>query len=318
MAKWVRFFGVSKSGNYEHFKHQDICRQNAISYKTEIKRIFDESGKTYGPDRICVVLRKNGRKASYRRVSRYKSEMNLQSVHNRHKTRSLTDSRNARGDGNENHIREKTFDRPNQALSSDITYLRCGEGWLHLCTVKDIVSGEILGESTSETMKKEPVIQAFANAQARHKLGHGVIFHSDRGNQYTSKEFMKIISAYGIKQSFSRVGMPGDNAWPESFFATLNKECIHFRQFATRDELRQTVFAWIEGFYNTNRVQARLGYKSPRAYAAMLNETPSAAAQHRSLPRCRLLYRLAQTPAQKTRQRLLQLVFIKNEQSFCI
>jgi putative transposase len=81
---------------------------------------------------------------------------------------------------------------------------------------------------------------------------------------------MDTLKLYGIKQSFSRVGMPGDNAWAESFFATLKKECIHFRHFATRDELRQTVFAWIESFYNTRRVQARLGYLAPRAYTALL------------------------------------------------
>ena len=81
---------------------------------------------------------------------------------------------------------------------------------------------------------------------------------------------MDLLRRYGIRQSFSRVGMPGDNAWAESFFATLKKECIHFRQFATRDEQRQTVFAWIEGFYNARRVQARLGYASPREYAKQL------------------------------------------------
>ena len=75
---------------------------------------------------------------------------------------------------------------------------------------------------------------------------------------------------YGIRQSFSRVGMPGDNAWAESFFATLKKECIHFRLFPTRDQLQQTVFRWIESFYNTRRVQARLGYLPPRTYARLL------------------------------------------------
>ena len=150
-------------------------------------------------------------------------------------------------------------------------------GWLYLCTVKDIVSGEILGEATGERMKKELVIQAFLNAQARHKLKPGTIFHSDRGCQYTSKEFMDTLKLYGIKQSFSRVGMPGDNSWSESFFATLKKECIHFRQFTTRDELRQMVFSWIESFYNNRRVQARLGYMSPREYASWLMSEKQAA-----------------------------------------
>ena len=128
-----------------------------------------------------------------------------------------------------------------------------------------------------ERMKKELVIQAFLNAQARHKPKPGTIFHSGRGRQYTSKEFMDTLKLYGIKQSFSRVGMPGDNSWSESFFATRKKECIHFRQFTTRDELRQMVFSWIESFYNNRRVQARLGYMSPREYASWLMSGKQAA-----------------------------------------
>ena len=88
---------------------------------------------------------------------------------------------------------------------------------------------------------------------------------------------MDMLKLHGIKQSFSRVGMPGDNAWAESFFATLKKECIHFNHFATREALGQTVFAWIEGFYNTRRVQARLGYMSPRDYAKTLFDDRRAA-----------------------------------------
>ena len=198
------------------------------------------------------------------------AEMGLSSIHNCFKkSRSLTDSRKARGDGFPNLVRGKVFDAPGQAVCSDITYLKCGEGWEYHCIVKDIVSGEILGESTGERMRKELVIKAFLNAEARHSLAPGVIFHSDRGSQYTSKEFMETLKLYGIRQSFSRVGMPGDNGWAESFFATLKKECIHFNHFATREELRQTVFAWTNGFYNTRRIQARLGYMSPIEYASL-------------------------------------------------
>ena len=198
------------------------------------------------------------------------AEQGLASIHTRHRTRSLTDSRKARGDGYENKVKGQEFKEPREAVCSDITYLKSGEGWLYLCIVKDIVTGEILGEATSETMKKELVIQAFLNAQARYALGKGTIFHSDRGSQYTSTEFIKTLTIYGISQSFSRVGMPGDNSWAESFFATLKKECIHYNQYATRDELRQVTFAWIESFYNIKRVQERLGYMSPRDYAKML------------------------------------------------
>ncbi len=198
------------------------------------------------------------------------ADMGLTSVHLKHKTRSLTDSRKSRGAGYPNLMKGLAVKQPYTAVCSDITYLKSGEGWVYLCVVKDMVSGEILGEASGERMNKELVIQAFLNAQARHKLQPGTIFHSDRGCQYTSKEFMDTLKLYGIRQSFSRVGMPGDNAWAESFFATLKKECIHFRQFSTRDELRQTVFGWIESFYNNRRVQARLWYMSPREYASWL------------------------------------------------
>jgi len=270
VAKWVRFFKVSRSGYYSYAERRERREEEKAKKKDEIKKIFDESEGTYGPDRICGIIRRNGGKASYSKISSYMAEMGLQSVHNRHRTRSLTDSRKARGEGYPNLVRGQTFDKPYQAVCSDITYLKSGEGWLYKCIVKDIVSGEILGESNSPNMKKDLVIQAFLNAQARHGLGEDTIYHSDRGSQYTSKAFMDILKKYNIKQSFSRVGMPGDNAWAESFFATLKKECIHFRHFATREELQQATFAWIEGFYNNRRVQARLGYMSPREYANLL------------------------------------------------
>ena len=277
VAKWAAFLQVSRSGYYAFVGRDSGREEEKEAKKAEIKRIFNESGGAYGPERINGVLRRSGRKASYKKTSQYMAEMHLRSVHNRHRTRSLTDSRKARGEGYPNLVREQEFTMPYQAVCSDITYLKSGEGWLYLCTVKDLASGEILGESTSHRMKKELVMQAFLNAQARHGLQGGTIFHSDRGSQYTSRAFMETLKQYGVRQSFSRVGVPGDNSWAESFFATLKKECIHFKHFGTREELREAVFAWIEGFYNSRRVQARLGYVSPREYAAMLMRDVKAA-----------------------------------------
>jgi putative transposase len=270
VAKWVKFFQVSRSGYYAYIKRCECREEEKKQLQASIKEIFDEGKGTYGPDRVCGVLRKHGQKASYKKISRYMSEMGLHSVHKKHKSRILTDSRKARGDGYPNLVQGQSFAKPGMAVCSDITYLKSEEGRLYLCVVKDICNGEILGEATGDNMKKELVIRAFLNAQARHNLKKGTIFHSDRGSQYTSKDFMVTLNLYGIKQSFSRVGMPGDNAWAESFFATLKKECIHFGHFATREEVRQTVFAWIESFYNIKRVQARLGYMSPKEYAACL------------------------------------------------
>ena len=277
MAKWAKFYQVSRSGYHAYIQRRWSREQARSLKKDEVRRIFKESGGTYGPGRVCGVLRKRGYTASYRHISEMMTEMGFESVHNRHKTRSLTDSRKARGEGYANLVKDQRFDKPRQAVCSDITYLKSGEGWLYLCVVKDIVSGEILGETTSHSLKRDLVIQAFLNAQARHGLAAGIIFHSDRGCQYTSHEFMEMLRLYGLRQSFSRIGMPGDNAWAESFFATLKKECIQFKRVATREELGQLLFSWIEGFYNTRRVQERLGYMSPKAYAAMLQDYVPAA-----------------------------------------
>jgi len=292
VAKWAAFFQVSRSGYYTHISLREQREEEEKAQQGVIANIFHGSGATYGPERICGILRKSGRKASYGKVSRLMAIMGMSSIYNRHKRRSLTDSRKSRGEGFNNLVRGQTFSKPHQTVCSDITYLKSDEGWLYLCTIKDILGGEILGEATSKHLKSELVVRAFLNAQARHALKRGSVFHSDRGSQYTSAEFMEILRLYGIRQSFSRVGMPGDNAWSESFFATLKKECIHGNHFATREELRETVFSWIESFYNNRRVQARLGYRSPREYTALLMEAAKME-QSSSQPSNNLVHALA-------------------------
>lgn len=112
-------------------------------------------------------------------------------------------------------------------------------------------------------MKNELVLKTLKAAQARWHLPSGVLFHSDRGSQYTSAEVMAQVAGYGWIQSFSAVGKPGDNAWSESFFSVLKKEIVHWRFYSTREAARQAIFEYIEVFYNRRRVQKRLGYLSP-------------------------------------------------------
>ena len=151
MAKWCVFLQASRSGFYSFKARYESRKAEKVSMKAIVKGIFDESGGTYGPERVCGELRKRGHKCSYGKISDYMAEMGLSSIHNRFKkSRSLTDSRKARGDGFPNLVRGEVFDAPGQAVCSDITYLKCGEGWEYHCIVKDIVSGEILGESTGE------------------------------------------------------------------------------------------------------------------------------------------------------------------------
>ena len=154
----------------------------------------------------------------------------LKSIHCRRKQRSLTDNRKARGNEYKNLTKNLIIDRPFQVLSSDIVYIRTKEGFDYLCQVRDVHTNTVLAENQSETMKKDLVLQTVEMAKKRWRLPQDTIFHSDRASQYTAKEVALFISSYGWKQSFSRVGMLGDNSWSESFFSILKKEIIHLHR----------------------------------------------------------------------------------------
>lgn len=229
----------------------------------KIKTIFKNSNGSYGVDRICGVLREQGVKASYGRVKDIMEAEGLVSIHRRTRRRSLTDSRKARGDEYVNRVRDLEITDPFEVIVSDISYIRTREGFEYLCTVKDVVSGVVLAETMAPRMSADLVVRAIKKAIRNWSLPEDCIFHSDRGSQYTSRAVTTLLAEHGILQSFSRVGKPGDNAWSESFFANLKKEAVHWRYFNTRAEARQAIFAYIEAFYNTRRVQKRLGYLSP-------------------------------------------------------
>lgn len=267
VAKWADVLKIERTGYYAWLKKRDAKAAEEARQKEKIGGIFQESKGTYGVDRMVAELRKIGEKIGRSKAGRYMADMNLDSCHNRHRSKSLTNSKKARGAGYPNILRNVWFPIvPRMGLSSDITYLRTDEGFAYHCIVKDIVTGEILGDHMADRMTKELVINAFLSVTARHELCDGCIWHSDRGSQYTSKAFMALLKQYGIRQSFSRVGMPGDNSWSESFFATMKKECIHWSHFETREDVRAKVFEYIYGFYNVSRIQKRLGYLSPRDY----------------------------------------------------
>ena len=263
VTRWAALLGVSTSGYY-HWLHTQEQRERHIQDLTErIKSIFKDGEGTYGVDRICGVLRNQGRKASYQRVKDIMDAEGLVSLHRRTRQRSLTDSRKARGDEYVNLVRDINITEPFQVLGSDISYIRTGEGFEYLCTIKDVVSGIVLAETMGPRMTADLVVRAIKIAVRNWDLPTGCIFHSDRGTQFTSKAVRTVLAESGLIQSFSRVGKPGDNSWSESFFANLKKEAVHWRHFKTRSEARQAIFAYIEAFYNTRRVQKRLGYLTP-------------------------------------------------------
>lgn len=265
--KWARILGVSTSGFYDWKRTREQRAAQEESIRKIIRDLFYLEGQgTYGVDRICGCMRRDGHSASYPLVKRIMDEEGLKSIHIKRRQRSLTDSRKARGDEFKNLTKDIEITEPLQVISSDISYIRTGEGFDYLCQIRDVKTNTVLAFHQSDTMKAELVEETLRKLQNRWNLPKGVIFHCDRGSQYTAKNVMHQISGYGWQQSFSRVGMPGDNAWSESFFANLKKEIIHWKFYPTREQARQAIFEYIEIFYNRQRAQKRLGYYSPIHY----------------------------------------------------
>lgn len=266
VVKWAHFFEVSTSGYYGWKAKREEREHREAQYRRAVNEAFASGEGVYGIGRICGILRRDGNRASYRKVKRHMEEMGLRSVHRRLRQRSLTDSRRARGEEYMNLMRGLQITEPLQVVTSDISYIRTGEGYDYLCKIRDVASGLVLAECMMERMKADLVTETIRQAMVRWRLPQGIIFHSDRGSQYTSAAVMSLLKKHGVRQSFSRVGKPGDNAWSESFFANFKKERVHWQWFPTRAQAREAVFEYIEGFYNTRRVQKRLGYLSPRQW----------------------------------------------------
>ena len=154
----------------------------------------------------------------------------------------------------------------NQAWVADITSIPTWEGWLYLAAVEDLYSRQIVGWSMSERMSSRLVVDALEMAVSRRLPGEGLVAHSDRGSQYASDHYQRLLERHGITCSMSRRGDCWDNAPMESFFASLKKELVHQENYQTRAEARVSVFEYIEVFYNRVRRHSALGYLSPVEY----------------------------------------------------
>jgi putative transposase len=157
-------------------------------------------------------------------------------------------------------------------LGTDITYIPTEEGWLYLAGHKDVFTGEIVGYAMGPRLTKNLVSQSLFRAVAAKGPVAGLIHHSDRGSQYCSQEYRKLLDQFHMRVSMSRKGDCYDNAPMESFWGTLKNELVHHRRYGTRREAIEEITEYIEIFYNRQRRQARLGYLSPAAYERQFYE----------------------------------------------
>ena len=159
----------------------------------------------------------------------------------------------------------------NQVWYVDITYIHTLEGWLFLAGVIDGFSKRVVGYAMADHMKTDLVIQALRMAVKHRRPEAGLIHHSDKGTQYTSHAYQSELSTWGMKPSFTGTGACLDNAYIESFGATLKKELVYQTTFSTRQEARAAIFEFIEVFYNRYRLHSSLNYTSPATFEARLD-----------------------------------------------
>ncbi len=273
-----RLLDVSSSGFYAWRSRSASARQLSDAALTRlIKTLFDEHQGRYGVRRIHHELRKAGQRVGYKRVQRLMAENDLRSVHPRPWRRTTLPSAPAA------HLvdlvlRDVSPAGPNATWAGDITYIHTWAGWAYLATVIDCHSRKVVGWAVADHMRTELITDALAMAIKNRKPPPGLIFHSDRGSQYTSTDFRKFCTDHGIRPSVGKTGICYDNAVAESFFATLKKELVHTRPWPTLARLRTAVFEFIETYYNRKRLHSTLGYLSPEEYELRFDkENPKAA-----------------------------------------
>lgn len=257
---------VSRSAFYEWHKHVPSARQRADEELGErIRAIYDESRGTYGWPRVHQALRNDGVHVGREHVARIMRDKGLVGRCRRRWIKTTISD----PDVGAVDLLKRSFG-PGTELDrvyvGDITYIRTWEGWLYLATVIDLASRRVVGWAMAEHMRAELICDALRMAIENRQLAPGAMFHSDRGTQYTSKEFTDLLTKHQMIQSLSRPRQCWDNAVAESFFASLKLECIYRQALPTRAHARRAVFDYIEVFFNRRRLHSSLGYRTPAAY----------------------------------------------------
>ncbi|WP_375335284.1 IS3 family transposase [Micromonospora sp. CP22] len=276
VKRLCRVLAVSRSGFYrwtgsEPARQARAAAEDALA--AQITQVHADSGGTYGSPRVTVELRAQGVRVNRKRVERITRQRDVVGRHLRRRKRTTIPDP-ATPPAPDLLGRDFTATTPDQRWCGDITYLRVGAGWLYLATVIDIATRRLIGWSINTHMRTSLVIDALDTAvAARGGRVDGVIFHSDRGSQYSSADFTDACQRHGIRRSMGRIGSSYDNALAEAFFATCKRELdVDHRRWTSEADARRDVFRWI-AFYNHRRRHSALGYLSPADYEQTLTPT---------------------------------------------
>ncbi len=232
---------------------------------SKIRAIFEKKKKRYGSYKIYKELRGAGvfcgknRVAAIMRKNKLFSKVKKKFKATTHSSHKLPVSEN---------ILDRNFcvERKNTHWVGDISYVNTKEGWLYLATVIDLYSRAVVGFATRNSMTTELIEDAFIKAANKRKPESGLIFHSDRGSQYASKSFQKLWEINNAISSMSRKGNCWDNAVAESFFKIIKSELIYHCEYTSRKEAHDSIFEYIEAFYNSQRIHGSINYMTPMQF----------------------------------------------------
>jgi transposase InsO family protein len=263
---------VSRSGYYAWQRRPDSDRAiRREELAIQIQRVHADNRRVYGSPRIYRELKAQGQNVCENTIADIMKERKIRAKTKRKFVPRTTDANHDQPVARNVLDRQFQAELPDQKWAVDITYISTGEGWLYLAGVIDLCSRKIVGWSMADHMETSLVSQALTMALVHRQPEQGLLHHSDRGVQYASDDYRRLLQTHGMEISMSGKGDCWDNAVMESFWSTLKTELVHHEQFATHEEARAAIFEYIEVFYNRKRRHSSLDYQSPEAFEASLN-----------------------------------------------
>ena len=266
-----RVLEVSRSGYYTWAKRKPGPREERRAQLVEqIREVHEASRGIYGSPRVHQDLQEKGIDCCENTVAKLMKDQGIRSKTSKKFRISTTDSRHPHPIAKNHLAQDFQTTKINEVWLTDITYIATGEGWLYLAAVLDLCSRKIVGWATADHLRAELVCKALENALADRRPTGELLHHSDRGVQYACDAYQELLAFHDITPSMSRTGNCYDNAPMESFFGTLKKELIHHEDYATHEQAHQSLFEYIEVFYNRQRRHSALGYVSPHQFEESL------------------------------------------------
>jgi transposase InsO family protein len=261
-----RVMGVNRSPYYDwRARGGKVIPPEELALRRRMKALFADSRQSLGSRTMSKKLREEGFEVGRYRVQRLMKKLGLV-VKSKRRYKATTDSKHQLPVAENVLNRAFSPEAPNQAWGTDITYLWTREGWIYLAVVIDLYSRRVLGWSMDRRMKKALVIRALMMAINLRKPPPGLIHHSDRGSQYASHAYQKLLRQHRMAASMSRKGNCWDNALVERFFSSLKREWTGDRLYRTRQEAIADVREYVVMYYNSKRLHSTLGYRTPMDY----------------------------------------------------